>query len=360
MLQVTPVEPHGSGLDDFQAVEPLVYPARRRASDRSHRPPSGLDGVARSRQQHFVARRGGTPVGRVLASGPSPGCQFGTLGQFEAVEDTDAACKLLASAANWLRLEGADEVIGPMNGDSWHPYRWNVGPFDAPPFLMEPTNPSYYPRLWEAAGFRPVETYHSKQVDQIASAARKFAPIYHRFQTRGYQLQAFDPSQFDTELKRLYELSLTIFEGNRFYKPIEFSEFCRLYEPARRLVDARLTCFALSPDGHDIGFVFALPDYQAAVEAMRGGTGPIAKLRFWMNKSRATAVNVKSLGVAPSHRGAGVAAAMMCATYRQIEAMGYARANLCLIHDDNSSTRLDAALGEVIRRYVLYRYAPSP
>jgi GNAT superfamily N-acetyltransferase len=304
-----------------------------------------------------VASRDGSPLGRVVAYAPASAGGFGALGQFESVDDTEAASALLREAVEWLRSLGVQELLGPMDGDTWHRYRWNCGPYGEPPFLMEPTNPAYYPRLWEGAGFRPVETYHSKRVDRVAAAAEKFAPIYDRFLRRGYKLQAFDPRRFDSELTRLYELSLAIFEANKFYTPIGFPEFRRLYEPAKSLIDPRLVRFAQSPEGHDVGFVFAVHDYHAAVEAMRGGSGPLAKLRFWMNKRHAKAVNVKSLGVTPSHRGAGVAAAMMCAVYRQIEEMGFRRANLCLIHDDNASTRLDAGLGETMRRYCLYHYA---
>ena len=58
-----------------------------------------------------------------------------------------------------------------MDGDTWHRHRLNVGPFDDPPFLLEPYNPPYYPEIWEEAGFQVLARYFSKQVDPAAVVA---------------------------------------------------------------------------------------------------------------------------------------------------------------------------------------------
>ncbi|MEO1083951.1 MAG: hypothetical protein AAFY88_06895, partial [Acidobacteriota bacterium] len=94
----------------------------------------------KGRQWAFVARCGRTPVARVLARLAPDG--VGYLGFFEAVNAPDVVTPLLRHAAAWLRQRGATEVIGPMEGDPWHPYRFNLGPFEVRPFALEPRNVS--------------------------------------------------------------------------------------------------------------------------------------------------------------------------------------------------------------------------
>lgn len=314
------------------------------------------------RQAAIIAERDGVPVARLLARQPVEGaedCRFGTLSFFESVDDDQVAGPLLAEGVGWLRDRGVGEVLGPMEGDTWHRYRLNLGPHSEPPFLMEPTNPAYYPRLWEQAGFQPFETYHSLRLEDAAPAADRFASISERTARNGYELQPFDPGRFDEELERLHRLSLIIFSGNRLYTPIGYESFRAMYVPARSLIDPRLVWFARTSGGEDVGFVFAVHDYRAAVDAMRGRDHLLAKLRFLLNKRKADAINVKSMGVVPGHRRSGVGVALVCRVYQQMLAMGYRRANLCLIHDDNPSGRLDAGFGRVLRRYALYRHEPA-
>ncbi len=82
---------------------------------------------------------------------------LGLIGFFEAANEPEPVRELLREAASWLRAQGAKQVVGPMDGDTWHRYRVNAGPFDEPPFLLEPVNPPYYRDLW--APFEIIERY---------------------------------------------------------------------------------------------------------------------------------------------------------------------------------------------------------
>lgn len=307
----------------------------------------------------FVVHSGGrqvaTACSRFVPSEDSKS-NWGTIGMFESIDDSKSASVLLREAADWLYQQGASEIVGPMDGDTWHRYRFNIGPAEEPPFLMEPYNPAYYPRLWEEAGFQLLESYHSKRLDDVTPVVEKFQSIHARSMQRGYELQPFDPKRFDDGLRRLYELSLEIFSQNKLYRDISWEHFCKLYEPMRSVLDSRLAWFARSPEGKDVGFMFAVHDYHAAAVAMRGKSNLLAKVRFILNRHKAKAINLKSMGVVPGHRHSGIGVALVCEIYRQMLAMGYKRANLCLIHDDNPSSRLDGGFASILRRYCLYRY----
>ncbi|MDP1564110.1 MAG: GNAT family N-acetyltransferase [Pirellulaceae bacterium] len=286
----------------------------------------------------------------------SAGNPIGMIGFYAALPGTAPAVATLHTAVDWLRRQGCQTVIGPIDGDTWHRYRFNLGPHAKSTFLMEPTNPDYYPADWEMAGFRATATYHSKQVSDLPAVVRLSAPAEQRAHSLGYKLRPFVASDFENELRRIYDLSVIAFQGNPFYENMEWSEFLELYSPSRPILHERLVWFALDSDDQPVGFLFCLVDYFAAAKAMGGSRSVWAKLRFLWHKRQARAVNFKSIAVLPEHRRASIGAALMHQGYREAYKMGYRIANLCLIHDDNPSSKLDQEQAKLIRRYALYQY----
>ncbi|HSN87615.1 MAG TPA: hypothetical protein VL025_12700, partial [Thermoanaerobaculia bacterium] len=142
------------------------------------------------------------PVARIVAR-RSPalrdesGLPYGMLGFFEAREGAEEAVRsLFEESIRWLGETGAGTVVGPMDGDTWHKHRLSVGPWDDPPFLLEPYNPRYYPALWEANGFTVLERYLSKRVDTETVAAF-LEPKRQAALEAGYSLRRLDPRRFD-------------------------------------------------------------------------------------------------------------------------------------------------------------------
>jgi len=317
-------------------------------------------------QRAWVAAVDDWPVARLVAR-RSPqlrdreGRPLGLLGFFEAIEGPEGkegALRLLAEGVQWLRETGAGQIVGPIDGDTWHRHRLSVGPFDDPPFLLEPYNPPYYPEIWEEAGFQVLESWFSKQVDPAAVVAH-LQPRAAAAQAAGYRLRTLDMGRFTEELRLLYRLSRVIFAGNFLYTDIPEEEFLALYEGSRALLDPELVLFARSPQEEDAGFLFAYPDRFRAVAAMRGSRGLFAKLRFLRHRGEADAVDFKTLGVLPEHRRAGVAALLMHEGHRRAEAKGYRLANHCLFREGNPSGDLDGGTGRVLRRYRMYEW-PEP
>lgn len=314
-------------------------------------------------QRSWVAAVDDLPVARLVAR-RSPvlkdeqGLPLGMLGFFEAMdgpEGREGALGILAEGVRWLRETGAGEIVGPMDGDTWHKHRLNVGPFDDPPFLLEPYNPAFYPQLWEEAGFQVLESYFSKQVDP-AAVVTHLEPRAAAAREAGYRLQALDKSRFREELRRFYRLSRSIFAGNFLYTDIPEDELIALYAESKGLLDPDLILFALSPQGEDAGFLFAYPDHIRAVTAMRGRRSLLAKLRFLRHRGEAEAVDFKTLGVLPEHRRSGVAGLLMHEGHVRAQAKGYGAANHCLFRGGNPSGDLDGGAGRVLRRYHLYRW----
>lgn len=280
----------------------------------------------------------------------SSGRPIGILGFFEAENDAEAARALLDSASAWLKEQGVGRIVGPMDGSTWHRYRFNLGPHDVPPFLGEPSQPSYYPTLWKAAGFVVCEDYYSKRVTNLSAAATELERISKRVQKQGYRFRTLRPELFEDELRIFYCLSCEIFAENFLYRPLAWEDFLAMYRPLQPLIDPRFVLFASAPDGEDVGFLFSYPERRRAVAAAAGWWGKIGYLRHSYTRT----INLKSLGVVTKHRRSGLGAALMHEGYARAAEAGYRNANLCLIRSDNPSGRLDGDVGEVIRRYRLY------
>lgn len=331
----------GAELDAFHAVPDALY---------ADQPPGTAPvrtsverNLARAefagRQHAFVALDGSRGVGRVVAR-VSPqlrdasGRPVGMLGFFESRDDAATADALLRAGVAWLRARGAGQIVGPMDGDTWHRYRVNVGPWERPPFPLEPWNPRFYGRLWEQSGFRVVESYSSKWIDDVSALLPKLEAGRERSESRGVSLRPFDTTRPREELGRVHELSARIFADAFLYAPIERDAFLALYAGAERFLDPDFVLFATGPDGQEVGFVFGIPDPD------RG------------------AVHYKTIGVLAEWRRAAVAAALSHRVYSNALRRGLAAGNHALMRDDNRSQALDQELGQVFRRYVLYEAAP--
>jgi GNAT superfamily N-acetyltransferase len=339
-VSVADVTDDPAGRDAFHAVANRAYadqlpgtaPVRASVERNLSRAPH------QAGQRLFVAFEHGTPIGRVVAR-LSPhlrddiGKPYGILGFFEAIQHQDAADALLQTAIAQLRDQGAERIVGPMDGDTWHRYRVNAGPFERPPFPLEPWNPPYYQELWERSGFRHLESYSSKWIDDVAVLLPNLESGVRRSESRGVRIRGLDRSRLHRELDVVHDISSEIFREALLYSPIPREEFLALYSGVERLLDPELVAFATAPDGSEVGFVFAYAD------------------------PKLPAVHYKTIGVRAQWRRAAVAAALSHHVYSNAIGKGMRAGNHALMRDDNRSQALDAGHGKVFRRYVLYEWS---
>jgi ribosomal protein S18 acetylase RimI-like enzyme len=222
-----------------------------------------------------------------------------------------------------------------MDGDTWHRYRLNVGPYDHAPFSMEPYNPPYYASLWTENHFSIVQEYYSQHIADFTPLADRLSKLIPRCERDGYSFRPLDLDQFATELDTLFELSTTIFRDNLLYSNISREDFHELYLPAKPYIRPDLVYFAFTSDGTAVGFIFALPENQHTL-------------------------NLKTIGVIPDYRGKALAGALMALVYRAAFAHGFSSSNHCLIKAGNISGSLDGGHGVISRNYHLYEYCPTP
>lgn len=283
---------------------------------------------------HFVCVEGVELRARCSAwwrdAPPLAGEKLGAVGHFAAAGE-DCARAVLDAAAAALADAGCTLAAGPMDGNTWRSYRL-VTDFGAePPFLLEPWNPREWPRWFEAAGFAVLAGYHSLLFADLSRDPPPKPP------PAGVRLRALDPARFDDELKLIFRLSAAGFARNYLYTPLAEADFLAQYLPFRERIVPEVNLIA-ETDGAAAGFIFCYPDL---LEAQRLGAAPRTLV-------------LKSLAVLPQMQGRGLGGLLVAHARAAGARLGYTRAIHALMLDENVSTKISRAAGQVMRRYTLF------
>jgi hypothetical protein len=245
------------------------------------------------------------------------------VGQFTCAT-AEAGAALLRHVATLARSEGAQALIGPMDGDTWHSYRLVSESDGSPSFLLEPTSKPQDSAAFTDAGFASISTYFSASVlaDQVANSPQHVAD--------GLQIAAWDGTEPEALFAQVHTLSCAAFSKNPFYKPIALADFLPMYLPFVPMMKKELVLFARDETGALVGFLFGIPNY---------AEGP--------NPKSAILKTYASL-----KKGAGHA--LSSRFYASAREMGFTTIIHALMHDDNLSALRSAMNGaQVFRRYAL-------
>jgi len=269
-----------------------------------------------------------------------PGQRVGAIGQFTCT-NVDSGTALLGRAKKVLEEAGCRRAVGPLDGDTWHSYRFITGGRDqAAPFFLEPWNEEIPVDALEAAGFTPWARYSSSAIplEEVDVTRReRLDRIAGRARDRGIEIRPLRPEDFEAELGKLYELSEVAFRDNFLYTPISRESFLSLYRPVESLVVPEFVLLA-ERAGETAGFVFALPD------ALPDALAP-----------RERRLIVKTLATHPHHRHLGLGSLLVARVQETARQAGFRTAIHALQFQDNSSLKITGRhAGRRIREYTLF------
>jgi GNAT superfamily N-acetyltransferase len=265
---------------------------------------------------------------------PLPDQRLGLIGHYAAAEAA-AASRVLAAACEELAARGCTLALGPMDGNTWRRYRLLTQRGDEPLFFLEPDNPDDWPAHFAAAGFQEFARYYSSINDDNGRCRDRHA-LRSRLEARGYRLRDLDAADIDTELGRLWRLAGEGFAGNFLYLPIGEAEFRGLYGPLLEQIRPELVTI-VEWQGTPVAFCLSVPNL---LQARRG--------------QAVDTLIVKSIAVAPAHRGKGLAGVMVSHLNGVGRGLGLHCTIYALMHEDNPSRHLDASLMRDFRRYALF------
>jgi GNAT superfamily N-acetyltransferase len=238
----------------------------------------------------------------------------GNIGDF-----TGGPC-LLARAESMLRVMGLPEAVGPMDGNTFFPYRCIT---EQSVFPTLPMDVSSSPSVWRAAGYREEARYVSVYARNTPRLLRP---------TRlpdGWQFRAFNMNHIDEELDALYRVTCAAFALAWRYVPIPREMFHAVYRPLLPVIDP--------------GWVFLLDDPRGVV---RG---------YFLNFPAGNVFIAKTLALDPAVQGAGLSWALVAAAHRKAHELGMSGGIHALMHESAVSNAFGGEESTVVRRYALYR-----
>jgi GNAT superfamily N-acetyltransferase len=329
--------------------------------------------------EYFAAWRGNQMVGTIAAfinhrHNQTNHEHIGWFGAFEVYEDPDAALALLNTATDWVERRGYDAIVGPETFSAHGECGVLVDGFERPVLLM-PYNYPYYRRLVENAGFQKKEDLFSFRLGK--SQALQIGLDKHlreriEAMTGRHQIivRPIDRRHLRDEFELFKELYQSTFSDTWGYFPITPAELNNMVAMLGRYFDPDFAFFAYAK-GEPAGFIMGIPDFnQVLQKAQPHPRVPefITMLRalwYWKISPTMDCVRVALLGVKPSHRRHGVAAALYGNLLEAfLKSTNIERADCGWISETND--RMIAVIRSVglecYKTHRLYqkRFAPSP
>ena len=263
------------------------------------------------------------------------GNQPAAIGHFHAT-DQQAGSTVLGSACAHLRAEGATLVVGPINANTWNPYRLVTESNGRPPFLLEPANPDFYVNAWKASGFTTFAEYQSTIMPPQTEPDPRLFKVEERLHSLGVRIRNIRLDDFEAELRHLYQVSCISFRNNLLFTPISESGFKESYLPFKDKIRPELVWLAEKGE-NCVGYIFCIPDYLQTT----GGT-PVN-----------TAI-AKTLAILPNREYAGLGLLLTQRLHSLAASAGYCHVIHALMARTSQIKHFGKGHFERLRTYTLF------
>lgn len=313
----------------------------------------------------LLARRGGVVVGR-LAAVDDPrynefhGARDGFFGLFECEDDPGAARALFDAAANWLRQQRRERLMGPFSFSSNYECASLVEGFDAPPAILMPYNPRYHARLYRAAGFARAKDLLAFELSSSARPPEKVVRIAEKVRRReGVTVRGLNMKDFQGDVRKLKEVYNAAWEKNWGFVPMTDREFDHLAKELKPVAVPELIRIA-EVKGEPVAFAMTLPDANVALKAAGGRLTryglPVGLLKLVWASRRIRRLRLITLGIKEGFRRRGIDAVLYLDTIRIARELGYEGGEISWTLEDNHlvNRAIESMGGIPSKRYRIY------
>ncbi len=332
---------------------------------------SELHGVLGARNPFFQhaegqlwwALRDGRPVGRIAAFIDQTHNQLhqertGFFGFFESVNDPAVAEALLTTARRWLAERGMDRIRGPMNPTINDECGLLVEGFERPPVLMMSYNPPEYAALLEGTGLTRVKDLLAFIISVAEAPESRLRKVRRHLEERHpeLRLRMITRQSLPQDVPLIKRVYNDAWENNWGAVPLSEPEIDFLVERLAPLLVNGLVWMA-ECDGEPVGFLLALPDFNEALQPLRGrllSWGLLRALPYLAGWRKPRIMRLVALGVRAEYRGRGLEAAMLAETLTACQREGFLECEASWVLENNEAVqRVIRIFGG--RRYKTYR-----
>jgi GNAT superfamily N-acetyltransferase len=311
----------------------------------------------------FVAFRGGEAVGRIAAITNENHNTFhedniGFFGFFESINDQAVASALLDHALNWIKDQGKDGVLGPMNPSTNDEIGLLIDGFDTPPMVMMCHNPPYYATLMENYGLKKAKDlyawFYDARVSPFPERINRIAKLTG--ERYGITIRHIKLKTIMNELQLIRDVYNDAWSKNWGFVPMTEDEITHIANDLKQIAFEDLLLLA-EMDGRPVGFSVSLPDINQILKKIPNGrllpTG-IFKLLFGMKKI--DAIRVLILGIVKELQHGGLGSMLYLETFRRATARGIYKGEFSWILEDNNTMNgaLETIGAKIYKTYRIY------
>lgn len=273
--------------------------------------------------EKFVAWRGNTPVGTIIAHVNHAFNEFqevnvGWFGQFEVLEDREAADALLRTAEEWIRARGIKEIMGPATFSTNSEIGLLIEGYEHPQMILTTHARPYYRDFIEANGYQKQMDLWAWYFDGRAwsedrggALPEKLTRVVNKIRRRrNFTVRTVDMKHFEEEVERVKVIYNQAWAKNWGFVPMSDEEIDELAKDLKPLVDSEIAIF-VEVDGKPVGFGLPLPNIYQPLRKARCKPGEpewwqLLKLIWhWKVRRDISSVRVWALGVLEEYRGTG-------------------------------------------------------
>jgi len=267
-----------------------------------------------SKVQLYLAMKGQKILGRIAAIRNNNyneyiGANVGFFGFFDVIEDYEVAKTLLDTAANWIKAEKLEAILGPTNFTTNDTAGLLVDGFHEPPTVMMPYNKPYYATFLDRYGFQKKTDLLAYVVteEKVSLKSVKLAGMLEeRLKRKGIYIRSANIKKFKFEAQKIKEVYNEAWEKNWGFVPATDEEFAHLAEGLKMIIDPDFALVA-EKDGKMIGFALAVPDINQIMRTVKKGRLlPFGIFKLLFNKKSIKKIRIITLGVVNEYRRMGI------------------------------------------------------
>lgn len=239
-------------------------------------------------------------------------------------EEKNIVDLLIKKALEELKELKVSRVIAPIDRDTWSEYRVNVSSSLKSPFYGEPSNPIWLSNVFEDNGF----SANYKYISTLDILEKKDISSVD-----GVLIRNIDANNLESELNKIYDISVESFKNNLFYGDIDRSVFVMNYKQMYEKLHPDV--LIAEYNGKEVGYLIGYD----------GGN--------CFNEGKTFVL--KTIAVLEQYRGLKIAGAMVSTMGNMAYNLGYRQVIGGLIFSENVSYKLvEKYGGNSISNYALY------
>ena len=318
-----------------------------------------------STAEYFLARaENGKIVGRIAAIHNKAYNDFagendGFFGFFDVIDDYSVAKALLDTAAEWLKLQGLDRVIGPTNLSTNETCGVLIENFEEPPFVMTTYNYPYYAEFLDWYGFvknTDLLSYEFFPENLTPRLKELSASLEKRLAQNGITIRTINMKDFDAEVDKFLPIYNASWDQNMGFVPMTEAEVRQMGKDLRMAIDPDFVYFA-EKEGKTIGIALSLPNLnEVFIKMPRGRLFPTGIFKFLFGRKSIKSLRIIALGILPEYRRMGLDVCFYTKSYQTALDKGIQRAEASWILEGNDmmNRALLQIKGKVYRKHRLY------